>query len=122
MGKLKYEEKFIVINKKHLRDIPDIIRTGFLRSLEEIKSYIPENKYYVCNQDEPYADKIIDIILQGDTLEDNSSGLVALNLSLIREKQQAIFDYFAENHNLTLTHTDIDDIENLFNNLNGGEK
>jgi hypothetical protein len=39
-----------------------------------------------------------------------------------KKKQQAIFDYFAENHNIFLTHTDIDDIENLFNNLNGGEK
>jgi hypothetical protein len=38
-----------------------------------------------------------------------------------KAKQQAIFDYFAENHNIILTHTDIDDIENLFNNLNGGE-
>ncbi len=35
-------------------------------------------------------------------------------------KQKAIFDYFAENHNIILTHTDIDGIESLFNNLNGG--
>lgn len=66
MGKLKYEEKFIVINKKHLRGIPDIIHAKFLLSLEEIKPYIPENRYYVCNQDEPYANKVIDIILQGE--------------------------------------------------------
>ena len=57
----KYEEKFFVINKKHLNafQIDDL---EFLLSRFDL----PDNKYYVCNQDEPYAQNVIDLILQGE--------------------------------------------------------
>jgi len=39
---------------------------NFLRELEKIQPFLPNNEYYVCNQDEPYAQKVIDIILEGE--------------------------------------------------------
>jgi hypothetical protein len=71
MKKLKYEEKFIVINKKHVEKLPANLQAKFTDILNEIKPYIPENKYYVCNQDEPYAKRVIDIILQGGKFNNN---------------------------------------------------
>lgn len=65
----EYEEKFIVINKKHLIDayekIPDKINE-FFDLLGYISNWLPDHKYYVCNQDEPYAEKVIEIILKGE--------------------------------------------------------
>ena len=69
----EYEEKFIVFHTKeykhltelqmdNLKDILWTIVKG--RQGEGKKS---ENNYYVCNQDEPYAQKVIDIILEGET-------------------------------------------------------
>ena len=26
----------------------------------------PENTYYICNTDEPYADKVLDVIIRGE--------------------------------------------------------
>ena len=66
---VQYEEKFIVINKKHLEEakeeIPDKINE-FIELLGFISNWLPNHKYYVCNQDEPYAQKVIDIILTGE--------------------------------------------------------
>lgn len=64
MEELKKEEKFIVLNKKHLNSVPPSVRGDLSFVLERIKKYIPENKYIVCNQDEPYAEKVWDMILQ----------------------------------------------------------
>ena len=65
----KYEEKFIVINKKHLEiakdEIPDKIGE-FIELLGFISNWLPGHKYYVCNQDEPYAQQVISIILAGE--------------------------------------------------------
>ena len=58
---IKYEEKFFVINKKHL-NVFQIDDLEFLLS----RFNLPDNKYYVCNQDEPYAQNVIDLILQGE--------------------------------------------------------
>ena len=63
--KAKYEEKFIIINKKHLKNNSDRFRIAFYNALHDLD--LPNNKYYVCNQDEPYAKKVIDIILKGET-------------------------------------------------------
>ena len=65
--KAKYEEKFIVINKKHLNKIPKGRKDNFLDIIDDLSDWLPDNKYYVCNQDEPYAKKVIDIILKGET-------------------------------------------------------
>ena len=65
----KYEEKFIVINKKHLeivkKKVPDKA-DEFIELLRSISNWLPNNKYYVCNQDELYAQQIIDIIIAGE--------------------------------------------------------
>lgn len=86
MMKAEYnDDMFIVINKKHLArlterfnqngghgDDPDVLR--LLAAISRLfKSYRYEfasdlnQKYYVCSQDEPYAQKVIDIILEGES-------------------------------------------------------
>lgn len=64
----KDEEKFIVINKKYIdpEKIPLDLYFKFHMVLKELSKFIPENKYYVCNQVEPYAQKVLDIILEGE--------------------------------------------------------
>ena len=57
----QYEDKFIVINKKHLIGLSTIMTDRLAAVINDLD--LPENKYYVCNQDEPYAQQIIDIIL-----------------------------------------------------------
>jgi len=58
------DDKFIVINKKHLK-------SKFEGDVEDLdcaieKLQLPDNKYFVCNQDEEYAQTIIGIILAGE--------------------------------------------------------
>jgi len=60
----KFETKFIVINLDHLENVPETKKFHFLRALFDIEEYLPDNKYYVCNQDEPYAQEVLDIILR----------------------------------------------------------
>ena len=86
----EYEEKFIVINTKHIEQLNssyaesertapceivlrlDKALTEFYKKCKSrIKKDLSENNYYVCNQDEPYAQQVIDIILKGeDTLRE----------------------------------------------------
>lgn len=47
--------------KKNLDDILQTIASG--RDKDGKKIF---NEYYVCNTDEPYADKVIDVILRGE--------------------------------------------------------
>lgn len=60
----KYEEKFFVLNLKHVEELEPGAKAlvkDLLRVLSrQIKT---DNKYYVCNQDEPYSQHVIDIIL-----------------------------------------------------------
>lgn len=70
-GDLKYEEKFIVINKKRLSEVSEKTALMLIDAINNFsESYETETgkkldqKYFVCNQDEPYAQKVIDIILK----------------------------------------------------------
>lgn len=86
--KAKYEEKFIVINEKRFDEILESVKNEnkydklyaegvikhFLGSLELLNYWYKtftgkelDQKYYVCNQDEPYAQEVIDIILRGES-------------------------------------------------------
>jgi hypothetical protein len=74
MPKTEYENnKFIVINIKHLSELEENEKFkfkvwDFKRALESLNLGLPFNKhYYVCNQDEPYAQKVIDTILEGES-------------------------------------------------------
>ncbi len=72
----EYKEKFIVINWKYLQPNSDPIKDLHIGRLKraiqmlEMDGSLPDNKYYVCNQDEPYAPFVIDIILRGEELKD----------------------------------------------------
>jgi len=69
----EYKDKFVVLNKNHLDNLPEDIRENFRMSLAEVLLYIPENKYYVCNQDEPYSQQVIDLILSEGKQKINDS-------------------------------------------------
>ena len=64
----EFEEKFIVINRKHFAEkgIPDYLLENLQDTLGKIEAYLPGHKYYVCNQDEPYAQDILAMILKGE--------------------------------------------------------
>lgn len=83
MSKAKYEEKFIVINKKYINDLNLKAPQGLIHktvrqfdmALTDLMLHIhkhtgvllPDKKYYVCNQDESYAQEVIDTILEGES-------------------------------------------------------
>lgn len=95
-NELEFEEKFIVINKKRLVELLEHaelsgldgrkpypvkyartaitqLENGIKTFVEEYKNQLcefPENKYLVCNQDEPYAEDILDIILNPSTYKE----------------------------------------------------
>ena len=60
---VKYEEKFFVINKKHLSKVPREKMDAFSKALKAIQPYLPDHKYYTCNQDEDYAEDVLKLIL-----------------------------------------------------------
>lgn len=76
---VNYEEKFIVIRKWK---ISDNLSDKEQKQLDELISKANESddffdkephKYYVCNQDEPYAKRIIRIILRGERIKEIKS-------------------------------------------------
>ena len=71
----KYEEKFIVINKKHLNSLPNSLYNEFSNILRKISKFLPNNKYYVCNQDEPYAERILEIILDEEKKKEDKNDI-----------------------------------------------
>jgi hypothetical protein len=69
----KYEpDKFIVINRKHLKNSSESRIKAIQTCIDNLIGVLnyeadyPDNKYYVCNQDEPYAQKVLDVILEGE--------------------------------------------------------
>lgn len=77
----EYEEKFIVINKKRFSELVEHSNSGlaglivqmFIDHLNSFKAAYQattgktlNQKYYVVNQDEPYAEKVLDLIEQGE--------------------------------------------------------
>lgn len=86
----KYEEKFIVINTKFLKilnkkrpakykgqTVKNMVVCNFITALQWLNDTLmgceidmSKKKYYVCNQDEPYAQQVIDIILNGEGVKE----------------------------------------------------
>lgn len=60
---LKYEEKLLVLNLKHVEELEPETKAlvkGLLRDLSlQLKI---DHKFYVCDQDESYSQHVIDII------------------------------------------------------------
>jgi hypothetical protein len=86
---VKIEEKFFVINLKHINELHPLLRDDAHNALDYIDRLIPNNEYYVCNQDEPYADEVLRVILEGEEAKqkvDFSDGekVFALNLEHIK--------------------------------------
>jgi len=66
MKKIIFENKFFVINRKHLLNIPETYINRVQVALRIMDRYSPSNKYFICNQDEPYAQDVIQTILKGE--------------------------------------------------------
>ena len=77
----EFEEKFIVINRKHIEELmrvrleQDVVLSSAWQVLDAIAHFWTEyygefggrpHRYYVVNQDEPYADKVLKMILEGE--------------------------------------------------------
>ena len=67
----KYMSKFIIINKNHLWRMKNdssnkFLVKRFLDVMDEIRGKLPKHNYIVCNLDEPYADKVVKIIFEGE--------------------------------------------------------
>jgi len=74
----KKERKFVVLN---IRDLNKYLDDNDLRSLSNICAKVtkgrhgdgkPENNYIVCNEDEPYAEKIWQEIANGEAKKHQS--------------------------------------------------
>jgi len=58
--------KYLTDNQiKNLDAILDIISHGRKKDGKK-----PDNSYYICNTDEPYADKVLKVILDGEHVKD----------------------------------------------------
>ena len=76
----KYEEKFIVINKKRLEEIGmnHPVVDQFLAAMDALVETHDtigdvkwkDRKYFVCNQDEDYAGLVKGIILLGESVKE----------------------------------------------------
>jgi hypothetical protein len=81
MRNAEFENKFITINVKHLIDLgvhddqrgEDAVNTfvsaadDLLEIYEELLNRrLQDNQYYVCNKDEPYAEDVLKVILEGE--------------------------------------------------------
>lgn len=69
-----YEDnKYIVVPMKHFHNL-SLSDRNELRAI--VKKIATPNKYFVCNQDEPYAEEVIKIILEGESKkEEERDGL-----------------------------------------------
>lgn len=78
----EYEEKFIVINTKRFDEMGGLLPvvkelldkiSNLERVYEVMTNRKMDQKYYVVNQDEPYADEVFRLILDGETKKNRRS-------------------------------------------------
>lgn len=66
--KNKLDDRFFVLNRKHLNclsgDLPSLFIDVWNLIADKLKEKGKLNKYIVVNIDEPYADKVIELILK----------------------------------------------------------
>ena len=74
------EDKFIVINKKHLEELTEkgkssdlFVVNNLLDAVDEFRATYEvlchknlDQEYVVCNEDEPYAKDVLAVILSGE--------------------------------------------------------
>ncbi len=69
MAEVKKEDKFFVVNLKYIKKLSHYGNLSFNRVCDELNkkfSQTEKNKYICCNQDEPYAEKVWEVILAGE--------------------------------------------------------
>jgi hypothetical protein len=66
-GKVKKENKFIVVKREHIENyLTDEAQKELYNLLNNLPEKVRNNKYVVCNQDEPYAEAVWQMILDGE--------------------------------------------------------
>lgn len=94
----EYQEKFIVINNKHLTEISKTavgrrVVERFADVLSELEELLPNHRYLVCNQDEPYADAVLSVIASGENAKEEIVALekkVSAVLSVLEKHRRAV--------------------------------
>lgn len=94
------EKKFIVINEKHLENCSDAAKKALSDALSTIcqeSEKIKLNKYIVCNHDEPYSSKVMDLI-------NNKKSHLDYVVSALEKLDEKIADEitFLEKHNFRI--------------------
>lgn len=67
--KIEKEDKWLVFNMKFINELSPEGHKHLAAVCEELSEKFPhakENKYICCNRDEPYAEAVWDIILEGE--------------------------------------------------------
>lgn len=73
-----------------------VIKYDWLEKLDEdqlyqlnsiLKTIDNNNSYYVCNTDEPYASKVLEVILQGEADKEDFSGI---DIDILKNELQKI--------------------------------
>ena len=72
MDRVKGNLKYIVVNKKFLKQLSVVDQELFSNLLNKMDTH--KNQYVVCNVDEPYAGKVMDMIFAGEYLKDKPQG------------------------------------------------
>ena len=78
-NKAEFKNKFLIINHKRFEELNDatedynkevralqVAIDNFKIAYEKRVGKKLDQKYFVCNQDEPYAQDVIDVILRGE--------------------------------------------------------
>ena len=136
----KEENKYLVIKIDDVKKLAE--RVGCVDPLSEMTIYglvqsiirmreeegrPTDNKYIVCNQDEPYAEKVWQTILEGEERKEKGGGILTGIFTLDQVKRafwatfhrsgEAFFSYLGtdeENHSSTRCHWS-DFLDNLLN-------
>ena len=72
---IEIKNKYMVYNKKYLNDVNISVqdRVRIDDALALLNSFIPEGeKYYVCNVEELYSDKVFQVMKDGENLKRES--------------------------------------------------
>ena len=76
------DDKFIVLPTKYVEQMPSTLKTQLAYVCDRVRTlrsdakgeYTPVPKYYVCNQDEPYAQDVLNTILLGEERKEAEHG------------------------------------------------
>lgn len=79
----KKEMKYVVLKVADVESLPPRLRRQLVGIMEQVQiirrrqGRLLDNKYIICNQDEPYAEKVWQAILDGETEKEKAKAAAA---------------------------------------------